>query len=257
MNMKTYGFILLAFLLSVFTACSSDDDTTHAPLSFEQAYYERPLMRNDPMQKIPFTGGSGDFSLSVSNEEVLDAEMRNGYVYITPKEKGRTNIEVRDNADDRSVTIQVKVVAPYLCLDVGNPLPDGKPYYGSGDYLFLVNDGKRSVYWFDESFNLKGTEHGYSFYYVKEASSFYFSLPLAGDVFTYDITGAQPNFLVQWLPRVLGVSWDGLYTQSRATERAIVFDIAPNVVPAVDTATGEKYYFVVNTSIEMPYGILE
>ena len=255
--MNTNSFVLFAFLLSVFTACSNDDDTTHASLCFEQAYYEKPLVMSEPMRRIPFTGGSGDFSLSVSNKEVLDAEMANGYVYITPKEKGRTNIEVHDNVDDRSVTIQVKVVAPYICLHVGNPLPDGKPDYGSGDYLFLVNDSKRSVYWFSESFNLNGTEHGYSFYYVKELRAFYFSLPLAGDVFTYDITGAQPNFLVQWLPKVLGISWDGLYTQGRATAREIVSEIVPNVVPAVDTATGEQYYFVVNTSIEMPYGILD
>ena len=257
MKMKITGFIVWVVLLPIFVGCSDDDNSTHAPLSFEQAYYEKPLMINETIRRIPFTGGSGDFSLSVSNKDVLEAEICDGYVYITPKEKGRTNIEVRDNVDDRSVTIQVKVVAPYLCLQVGGPLPDAKPGYGYGDYLFLVNDGKSSVYWFDESFNLKGTEHGHSFYFMKEASRFYFSLPLAGDVFTYDITGAQPNFLVQWRPKVLGVSWDGLYTQSRATDRVIISDVAPYVVPAVDTATGEKYYFVVATSIEMSYGILD
>lgn len=164
MNMKTYGFILLAFLLSVFTACSSDDDTVHAPLSFEQAYYERPLMRNDPMQKIPFTGGSGDFSLSVSNEEVLYAEMHNGYVYITPKEKGRTNIEVRDNASGESVTLQVKIVDAYIGFSVGSHIPSENPYFLEGDYVFFVNDENRSVYWFDESFNLKGTGSDYFFF---------------------------------------------------------------------------------------------
>lgn len=246
--MKTYSFVLLAFLLSVFTACSSDGDTTHAPLSFEQAYYERPLMRNDPMQKIPFTGGSGDFSLSVSNEEVLYAEMHNGYVYITPKEKGRTNIEVRDNVDDRSVTIQVKVVAPYLCLDVGNPLPDGKPYYGSGDYLFLVNDGKRSVYWFDESFNSKGTGSGYSFFYTEEPVDYYLSLALSGSEFTYSLTGSQ-HLLFSTIPHCLDLSWE-------KRTRAIANELPLEAFQAMDMETGNEYDFVFRNQ-EMPYGILE
>lgn len=256
--MKTYSFILWTFLLLMFTACSSDEETTHAPLSFERTYYEKPLMINETIRKIPFTGGSGDFSLLVSNEEVLDAEMGNGYVYITPKEKGRTNIEVRDNVDDRNVTLQVKIVAPYICLQVENPLPDGKLEDGTREnlFLFLVNDSERSVYCFDESFNLESVDHGYSFSYLKEAQRFYFSLPLAGNMFTYDITTNQWSFLLQVLPRDLGVSWDGLDFQSRATNQKIVSDAGPILLMAVDLATGDKYYFIVR-SMEMPYGILE
>ena len=120
-------------MVCLFTACSSDDDSTaHAPLTFEQTYYEKPLMMTEPIRRIAFTGGSGDFSLSVSNPDVLEAKINDDEVILTPKEKGRTNIVVRDNVDDRSVTIQVKVVDTYLCFQVGNPLPDGKPDYSSG-----------------------------------------------------------------------------------------------------------------------------
>lgn len=254
---KTLGILVYSMLAMacLFTACSSDDDnTTHAPLTFEQTYYEKPLMMSEPIRRIAFTGGSGDFSLSVSDPNVLDAEISYGTVVLTAKEKGRANIVVRDNVDDRSVTIQVKVVDTYLCFQVGNPLPDGKPDYSSGDYLFLVNDSERSIYWFDESFNLKSVDHGYSFSYSKEARRFYFSLPLAGNMFTYEITTNQWSFLLQVLPRDLGVSWDGLDMQSRATE--IVSDAGPILLMAVDVATGDKYNFIVR-SIEMPYGILD
>lgn len=244
-------------MVCLFTACSSDDDnTTHAPLTFEQTYYEKPLMINESIRRIAFTGGSGDFSLSVSNPDVLEAKISDDEVILTPKEKGRTNIVVRDNVDDRSVTIQVKIVAPYICLQVDNPLPDGKLEDGSREnlFLFLVNDSDRSVYCFDESFNLKSVDYGYSFSYSKEEHRFYFSLPLAGNMFTYDITTNQWSFLLQVLPRDLGVSWDGLDMQSRATE--IVSDAGPILLMAVDVATGDKYNFIVR-QIEMPYGILD
>ena len=257
---KTLRFFVYSMLAMVclFTACSSDDDnTTHAPLTFEQTYYEKPLMMSEPMRRLAFTGGSGDFPLSVSDPNVLDAEIGNGTIVLTAKEKGRTNIVVRDNVDDRSVTIQVKVVDTYLCFQVGNPLPDGKPDYSPGDYLFLVNDSERSVYCFDESFNLKSVDHGYSFSYSKGEHRFYFSLPLAGNMFTYDITTNQWSFLVQVLPRYLGFSWDGLDMQSRATNQKIVSDAGPILLMAVDVATGDKYNFIVRTSIEMPYGILD
>ena len=256
---KTLGILVYSMLAMVclFTACSSDDDnTTHAPLTFEQTYYEKPLMMSEPIRRIAFTGGSGDFSLSVSNPDVLEAKINDDEVILTPKEKGRTNIVVRDNVDDRSVTIQVKVVDTYLCFQVGNPLPDGKPDYSSGDYLFLVNDSERSVYWFDESFNLKSVDHGYSFSYSKETHRFYFSLPLDGNIFTYDITSTESSFLVQVLPRYLGFSWDGLDVQSRATNREIASEAGPILLMAVDVATGDKYNFIVR-SIEMPYGILD
>lgn len=257
---KTLRFFVYSMLAMVclFTACSSDDDnTTHAPLTFEQMYYEKPLMMSEPMRRIAFTGGSGDFSLLVSDPNVLDAEIGNGTIVLTAKEKGRTNIVVRDNVDDRSVTIQVKVVDTYLCFQVGNPLPEGKPDYSSGDYLFLVNDSERSIYWFDESFNLKSVDHGYSFSYSKEEHRFYFSLPLAGNMFTYDITSTESTFLVQVLPRYLGFSWDGLDVQSRATNREITSEAVPILLKAVDLATGDECKFIVRASIEMPYGILD
>ncbi len=257
--MKVTGFILFAFLLSVLVGCSDDDNTTHAPLTFEQTYYEKPLMIEESIRRIAFTGGSGDFSLSVSNPDVLEAKISDDEVILTPKEKGRTNIVVRDNVDDRSVTIQVKVVAPYICLQVDNPLSDGKLDDGTREnlFLFLVNDSERSVYCFDESFNLKSVDHGYSFSYSKGEHRFYFSLPLAGNMFTYDITTNQWSFLVQVLPRYLGFSWDGLDMQSRATNQKIVSDAGPILLMAVDVATGDKYNFIVRTSIEMPYGILD
>lgn len=247
-------------MVCLFTACSSDDDnTTHAPLTFEQTYYEKPLIMTEPIRRIAFTGGSGDFSLSVSDPNVLEAEISYGTIVLTAKEKGRTNIVVRDNVDDRSVTIQVKVVDTYLCFQVENPLPDGKLDDGTREnlFLFLVNDSERSVYWFDESFNLKSVDHGYSFSYSKEEHRFYFSLPLDGNMFTYDITSTESSFLVQVLPRYLGFSWDGLDVQSRAANREIVSEAVPIMLLANDMATGERYYFIVRASIEMPYGILD
>ena len=254
--MKVTVFVLWAFSLSILVGCSDDDSTTYAPLAFEQTYYEKPLMINESIRRIAFTGGSGDFSLSVSNPDVLEAKISDDEVILTPKEKGRTNIVVRDNVDDRSVTIQVKIVAPYICLRVDSPLPDGKLEDGSREnlFLFLVNDSEKSVYCFDESFNLKSVDHGYSFSYSKEVRRFYFSLPLAGNMFTYEITTNQWSFLLQVLPRDLGVSWDGLDMQSRATE--IVSAAGPILLMAVDLATGDKYNFIVR-SIEMPYGILD
>lgn len=251
-DMKVTVFILWAFLLPVLVGCS-DDDATYAPLTFGQTYYEKPLLMNEAIRKIAFTGGSGDFSLSVSNSNILDAKISNGAIVLTPKEKGRTNIEVRDNADDRSVTIQVKVVDPYLAFSVHPHVPCENPFYEEGDYLFFVNDENRSVYWFDKSFNLKAKGHDYSFSFVREPTSLYLSLTYSEGVrayVQYEISGDQ-TLLFSDIPTCLGDIWEERLPKSRA----VANESPLKGMQAVDMETGDEYDFV-ERSIEMPYGML-
>lgn len=231
------------FILLCSTYSCSNDGTVFSSLCFEQEYYEKPLSGNT--QEIVFNGGSDNLSVEVSNPDVLEATVSNGKIKINTKKKGFVNLVVKDNKDNTSITIRIKVVDSYLCLRLSHPIPSNS-YYKKGDCLFLVNDENRSFYLYDESRCLK--EVGNYKLYV-DNSAFYLSLSFVGKVFLYDISYSSYSFLWGEIPYHLGFSWTNgtVINNSRSSP--------PVGMTAVETGTGVVYYFSTEAS-DIPYGIL-
>ena len=76
------------------------------------AYPEFRLLENS--QEIVFSGGSDNLSIEVSDDDVLEATISNGKIKIKTKKKGFVFLVVKDNMDNTSVTIRIKVVDRYL-----------------------------------------------------------------------------------------------------------------------------------------------
>ena len=238
---KLLTFVLLSIIVY---GCSSDDNVISS-LCFEKEYYEKPLLKNDA-QEIAYSGGSDNLSIEVSDDDVLDATISNGKIKIKTKKKGFVFLVVKDNMDNTSVTIRIKVVDRYLSLRLANPIPNNS-YYKKGDCLFLVNDENRSFYLYDESCSLKETGN-YTLF--MDNSAFSLSLLSAENIFLYDISNSSYSFLWSAIPIYLGFSWinEEIVNNSRAA--------SPVGMTAVERGTGNVYYFYLDTT-EIPYGILK
>lgn len=240
--MKTVRFLVFACMVSALYSCNDSD--VFSPLYFEKEYYEKPLSAN--VQEIAFGGGSGNLSVEVSGQDIQEASVSDGKIKIKTKEKGIARLVVKDNADNASVTVRVKVVDKYMCLRLDTPAP-GNSYYEYGDYLFLVNDGSRSFCLYDESFGLK--DKG-CYMFFAENSKPCLSLSSSEGVFNYDMTASSHAFLWGAIPFYLDFSWRDELVGARSQP------VAPLVMNAVEFDTESVYCFVVDT-VEMPYGVLE
>ncbi|MDE5738906.1 MAG: hypothetical protein K2H92_01145 [Bacteroidaceae bacterium] len=245
-------FLALMLLAGVLFSCQdeavSDDgaDDTFVPLCFDKEYYEKPFLER--FQSIVFRGGSDDLSIEVSDAEILDAAMGNGKIYIAPKKKGVVDVVVRDDADDTSVAIKIKVIDKYLCLRLAAPVPNGSHYYKKGDRLFLVNDKNGTFYLYDDAWSLKNTG---SYRLFRENAQCRLSLSFSEkDVFVYDISKSSHGLLFGIIPSYLDCSWGNgdLVGRSRS-------ELSVTSMTAVDLDTNDAYIFYADTA-EMPYGIL-
>lgn len=241
--MKVIPYFLVVLLLSIIYSCSSDDNVISS-LCFEKEYYEKPLLKNDA-QEIVYSGGSDNLSIEVSDDDVLEATISNEKIKIKTKKKGLVYLVVKDNTDNTSITIKVKVVDCYLNLRLGSPISNNS-YYKKGDCLFLVNDENRSFYLYDESCSLKETGN-YTLF--MDNSAFFLSLSFAENIFLYDISNSSNSFLWGAIPNYLDFSWinEDIVNNSRAA--------SPVGMTVVETESGNVYYFYLDTT-EIPYGIL-
>lgn len=241
--MKSICYCLLLSLFLVISGCT--DNNSISPLYFEKEYYEKPLLDN--LQEITFSGGSGHFSVDVSDINILEASISENKLKIKTKKKGSAFVIVRDNSEDKIVTIEIKVVDRYLCLRFAHPIPDSS-YYEEGDILFLVNgDGNPSLL-FDNSFNLR--DKG-SYRLFRKNDKFYLSMSYSECLSLYDISTSSSIFLFEYLPYFLNASWANEMFSCSSREVSMVG------MTAVDLETNNIYYFVVDNNIEMPYGILD
>ena len=152
--MKT-RFLLGALLLFVcsLTGCSDDDNNGSdnpviTPFSLEKTYYEVRLGRG--VTDIPITNGSGDISLSVADETILEAnkilnEGASIYVALQGKKKGTTTLTLTDNVTEDKETVEVKVTDCYLAYGIAE---SNHPALTSNLMLYLVNNEARDYYFF-------------------------------------------------------------------------------------------------------------
>jgi hypothetical protein len=241
--MKIIQLFLSVLLFSIVCGCNNDDNGV-ASICFEKEYYERPLSEN--FQEIEFSGGSGNLLIEVSDNDVLEAAIGDGNIKIKTKKKGVVYLVVKDEEDNTSVTIRVKVIDSYLSVRLGSPIPTNSAYE-KNDCLFLVNNTSHTFYLYDESYNLKRVG-GYNLY--REDSKFFLSLVFPETVRLYDISNSSYAFLFGAIPTILDFSWKNEYevtTNSRS--------VSPVSMNAIDSDTGDIYYFYVD-STEIPYGVL-
>lgn len=241
--MKAICYCLFLSLFFVINGCT--DNNSISPLYFEKEYYEKPLLDN--LQEITFSGGSGNFSVDVSDINILEASISENKLKVKTKKKGSAFVIVKDNSEDKIVTIEFKVVDRYLCLRFIHPIPDSS-YYKDGDILFLVNGDDTPSLLFDNSFNLR--DKG-SYQLFRKDDKFYLSMSYSECLFLYDISTSSSIFLFKYLPYFLNASWtNGMFSYSSREVNMIG-------MTAVDLETNNIYYFVVDDNIEMPYGILD
>ena len=153
MNMKLLLGALLLFVCSL-TGCSDDDNngSDHiTPFSLEKTYYEVRLGRG--VTDIPITNGSGDISLSVADETMIEANkvLNEGggiYVFLQGKKKGTTTLTLTDNVTEDKETVEVKVTDCYIAYGIAE---SNHPTLTSNLMLYLVNNEARDCYFFSRN----------------------------------------------------------------------------------------------------------
>ncbi len=150
--MKT-RFLLGALLLLVcsLTGCSDDEngnDPAVTPFCLEKTYYEVRLGHG--ITDIPITNGSGDISLSVADETMIEAnkvQNEGGSIYVSlqGKQKGTTTLTLTDNVTGDKETVEVKVTDCYLAYGIAE---SNHPALTSNLMLYLINNEARDCYFF-------------------------------------------------------------------------------------------------------------
>ena len=153
-------FLLGALLLLVcsLTGCSDDENGNTpdvTPFSLEKTYYE---VRLGPLSThINITNGSGDISLAIANEAIIEAarvqnEGEDVFVSLYGKRKGNTTLILTDNVTGDKETVEVKVTDCYLAYGIAG---SNHPALASNLMLYLVNNEARDCY----SFTMDYMEH--------------------------------------------------------------------------------------------------
>ena len=146
-NMNQLKFWHIALLLSIWslTSCSDDNNENEAitPFCLGDTYYEVRL--GQETNSIYITNGSGDISLAIEDENILQAtyngklyaDKPGGVVSLFGKQKGSTMLSIIDNVTGDKETIEVKVTDCYLAYVIND---SNYPILPAGTTLFLVNN---------------------------------------------------------------------------------------------------------------------
>lgn len=239
MNMKTICIFLVITLFSMIGCCKDDDVL---PICFDKNYYEEPWGKR---QSLNFNGGSENLSVMVSDTSVLEASVaQKGILDISTKRKGVAYVTVKDNANNGSARISIKVVDKYLCMHLADPVPQS-PDFRKDDKMFMINNKDKSVYIYDDSLRMR--DQGRYNVYIKEHRC-YMSLDLSNKNFVYDVSTSDGRFF--------GVarSYLGL-SKINMGDSKVLRSVEPIFVEAIDTVTNTTYYFTLDID-EMPLGVL-
>lgn len=143
----TSFFIIISLFIS---ACNSDNNENEliSPFGLEKTYYEVRLWHG--ITEIPITNGSGDISLSVADETIIEAnevlnEGGSVYVSLQGKQKGSTTLTLTDNVTGDKETVEVKVTDCYIAYGIAE---SNHPTLTSNLRLYLVNNQARDCYFF-------------------------------------------------------------------------------------------------------------
>lgn len=234
--------LLGALLLSVcsLVGCSDDDNNgsgSVTPFDLGKTYYETRLARGET--QIYITNGSGDVSLTIADEnvlqatyeEILGADEVKGTVHLVGKRKGTTALTLTDNVTGDKETVEVKVTDCYIAYEI---IASNHPALRQDMTLYLVNNEARDCYFYSEDqpdstpvatgtyeFLVKQTEEGTAPYlhlsYPSGADGS-FAESVSGHDFRIEMQGADATSSASLtiIETYLGVDWEALIADAQA-----------------------------------------
>lgn len=178
MNKLIIPFLLIIAFLTV--GCSDDNNENEpiAPFSIEKDYYEIRLERS--ATSISITNGSGDISLKIENENILQAiyskyndnkeDNRKGHINLYGMQKGATTLTIIDNVTGDKENVEVKVTDCYLAYVIND---SNHPVLTAGTTLFLVNNQAHDYYLFDQDnkYNKPILKDSYEFFITLDSGT--------------------------------------------------------------------------------------
>lgn len=219
--------IAVAIFAVMTSACSSDDTPKWQELSIADTGV---ILREGETGAVSFTGGSSDYTVTITNPEVATCEIETSeyavrfnkqMLHITPHQEGNSVISIVDNVNGSSITVTVRVVEPYI---IGRTLVNLTDYtneiFKKGTCLCLMKGGKFML--FDDpqpnssSIDLKGCEPTLQGNYAIESDAtgryITYSYIEASHItaFKFTINDEAYQYLSQW--PAISYDWDGFTT---------------------------------------------
>lgn len=146
----------ILFIMCLFaTACSDDNNENEpiTPFSIGETYYEVRLGKET--NSIYITNGSGDISLAIEDENILQAiyskyndnkeDNRKGHINLYGMQKGTTTLTIIDNVTKDVENVEVKVTDCYLAYGIAE---SNHPALKANTTLFFINNPAKDSYVF-------------------------------------------------------------------------------------------------------------
>lgn len=153
----------ILFIVCLFIAACSDDNENEpvTPFSLDKNYYETRL--GSSATSISITNGSGDISLAIENEDILQAiyskyndereeDNLKGNIQLNGMQKGSTTLTITDNITKEKETVEVKVTDCYLAYGIAE---SNHPSLKAHTIVFFINNPKQDFYIFTKD-NIHG-----------------------------------------------------------------------------------------------------
>ncbi len=179
----------IAFIASLFiAACTDKNDNNEliTPFCLDKVYYEVRLERSPITLHI--TNGSGDISLAIEDENILNATYEGGLyaddlrgvISLHGKQKGSTTLTITDNITKDVETVEVKVTDCYLAYAIAT---SNHPALKANTILFFVNNPEKECYIFTKD-NIHGKLYEqpiakgyYDFYAISDSKEQFRGIP--------------------------------------------------------------------------------
>lgn len=252
--------LIIPFLsiMSLFVVACNDDDNKSEPItpfSLEKNYYETRLERG--VTFISITNGSGDISLAIEDEEILNAiyskyndkeDSRKGHINLYGLQKGATTLTITDNITKDVETVEVKVTDSYLAYVIAD---SNHPALKVNTVLFFINNPKKEHYVFAKD-NIHGklyeqpiAKGSYEFFVTPSdnATSQFYVIPcLHLNITDNDATTASYDFQIKptseyvlnTIQTYLGVEWDKLIDEVQTKSPASIDMSMTLIIPDTD-----------------------
>lgn len=237
MNKLIYPIL---FIMCLFIAACSDDDNGNepiAPFSLDKTYYEIRLERS--ATSISIINGSGDISLKIEDENILQAiyakyndnkeDGRKGHINLYGLQKGTTTLTIIDNVTKDVENVKVKVNECYLAYDIAE---SNHSALKANTTLFFINNPAKESYIFaidklhGKLYDRPTAKGSYEFFVTPDPKEQLYGIPGLrltfhtdgeGSVTDNDATTTSYDFQIMGNNQVysvirayLGVDWEGL-----------------------------------------------
>lgn len=241
-------FIPFLLIIAFLTVGCSDDNNENEPItsfSLEKDYYEVRLERS--ATSISIINGSGDISLKIEDESILNATYAGGLyaddlrgvISLHGKKKGNTMLTVHDNVTGDKETVEVKVTDCYLAYAISE---SNNPALKANTTLFFINNPAKDSYIFaidklhGKLYDQPIAKGSYEFFVTPNPKEQLQDIPGLRLTFHVDEEGSVTdnddtatsyefqmtgnNYVFGYIQAYLGVDWKGFFgnTHAKSTE---------------------------------------